>query len=48
MLLGEPLVTKETWNSELAKMALASVRANLSILYDSEPQTLHSMNKRQH
>ncbi|ORX36091.1 hypothetical protein BD324DRAFT_651995 [Kockovaella imperatae] len=34
MALGEPLMTPENWNSEFAKLALASVRSNLSLLYD--------------
>ena len=35
-MLGEPLITKEHWQTELAKLALSSIRANLSLLYDSE------------
>lgn len=34
--LGEPLVDAQTWKSDIANMALSAVRANLSLLYDSE------------
>nr|XP_031860910.1 uncharacterized protein CI109_003637 [Kwoniella shandongensis]KAA5527982.1 hypothetical protein CI109_003637 [Kwoniella shandongensis] len=32
--LGEPLVTRETWTSEGARMTLSAIRASLSLLYD--------------
>ncbi|WWC86356.1 uncharacterized protein L201_001230 [Kwoniella dendrophila CBS 6074] len=32
--LGEPLVTKDTWTHEGARMTLAAIRAALSLLYD--------------
>jgi hypothetical protein len=34
--LGEPLVTKEHWTNDIARVALSAVRAILSLLYDSE------------
>ncbi|WVF70903.1 hypothetical protein IAT40_005698 [Kwoniella sp. CBS 6097] len=34
MCLGEPLVTKDTWTQEGARMTLAAIRAALSLLYD--------------
>ncbi|WWC58471.1 uncharacterized protein I303_101014 [Kwoniella dejecticola CBS 10117] len=32
--LGEPLITKDTWTHEGARMTLAAIRAALSLLYD--------------
>lgn len=34
--LGEPLVTRDTWQHDLATMGLGSIRAILSLVYDSE------------
>ena len=36
MLLCEPLITKETWTTDLARVGLAAIRAVLSLLYDSK------------
>lgn len=33
-MIGEPLITKDTWESDLARMALTAIRASLSVLYD--------------
>lgn len=33
-MIGEPLITKDTWQSDLARMALTAIRACLSLLYD--------------
>ena len=33
-MIGEPLITKDTWESDLARMALTAIRASLSLLYD--------------
>ncbi|OCF45351.1 hypothetical protein I317_00874 [Kwoniella heveanensis CBS 569] len=35
MSLGEPLVTKDSWTQEGARMTLAAIRAALSLLYDT-------------
>lgn len=34
--LGDPLVEMQTWKTDIANTALSAVRANLSLLYDSE------------
>ncbi|WVQ82647.1 hypothetical protein IAT38_004779 [Cryptococcus sp. DSM 104549] len=34
MGLGEPLITKDTWMDEGARMTLSAIRASLSLLYD--------------
>ncbi|WVQ97267.1 hypothetical protein IAU59_004378 [Kwoniella sp. CBS 9459] len=34
MCLGEPLITRDTWTQEGARMTLAAIRAALSLLYD--------------
>lgn len=34
IMIGEPLITKDTWQSDLARMALTAIRACLSLLYD--------------
>lgn len=34
VMIGEPLITKDTWESDLARMALTAIRASLSLLYD--------------
>jgi hypothetical protein len=34
IMLGEPLITKDTWRTDLARMSLTAVRASLSLLYD--------------
>lgn len=33
--LGEPLVNDESWTHDMARMALAAVRAVLSLMYES-------------
>jgi hypothetical protein len=33
-MLGEPLITKDTWRTDLARMSLTAIRASLSLLYD--------------
>jgi hypothetical protein len=34
IMLGEPLITKDTWRTDLARMSLTAIRASLSLLYD--------------
>ena len=36
IVLGEPMITKETWQDRLPKLALGAIRVMLSLQYDSE------------
>lgn len=36
MGLGEPLITRDSWMDEGARVTLSAIRATLSLLYDGE------------
>lgn len=36
LAVGEPVITKELYYTDVARMSLSAIRAVLSLLYDSE------------
>jgi len=38
LAVGEPVITKELYYTDVARMSLSAIRAVLSLLYDSEYQ----------
>jgi hypothetical protein len=45
IMLGEPIITKDTWRTDLARMSLTAIRASLSLLYDITATSFDRMSK---
>ena len=39
LAVGEPVINKEMYHTDVARMCLSAIRAVLSLLYDSESRT---------
>jgi len=48
LAIGEPVITKEMYYTDVAKMALSAIRAVLSLIYDSKSFNLQIANKQSH